>query len=68
MTQTLQYLDPNGTAPFHISYDIDGVDPYVANQTGTVFRHGLSPRESVHIVRRIAHERELVSMDLVEIN
>lgn len=47
---------------------MDGIDPLAVSQTGTLFRYGLSPRESVHIARRLAHERKLVSMDLVEIN
>lgn len=38
------------------------------SQTGTLFRNGLTPREGCHIIRRVAHERKLVSMDLVETN
>lgn len=68
MQQAIQYLDPKGDAPFHISFDVDGLDPDCFNQTGTLFRYGLSPREGCHIIRRIAHERKLVSMDLVEVN
>eukprot|EP00919_Chromeraceae_sp_WS-2016_P014353 GHVR01033750.1.p1 GENE.GHVR01033750.1~~GHVR01033750.1.p1 ORF type:complete len:120 (+),score=16.31 GHVR01033750.1:185-544(+) len=55
MTMAMEYLDPNGSSPFHISFDVDGIDPYTVSQTGTMFRHGLTPRESVHIVRRVAH-------------
>ena len=51
-----------------MSFDVDGIDPSVVGQTGTLFRYGLSGRESVHIVRRLVHERRLVGMDLVEIN
>lgn len=68
MSQTINYLDPDGKHPFHLSFDVDGMDPLTVSQTGTLYRYGLSPRESVHIVRRLAHERKLVSMDLVEIN
>ena len=42
MTQALKYLDPKQESPFHISFDIDGIDPYQVSQTGTVFRDGLS--------------------------
>lgn len=38
------------------------------SQTATLFRYGLSAREAVHIVRRLVHERRMVSMDIVEIN
>ncbi len=68
MTQTINYLDPDNQHPFHLSFDVDGVDPSIVSQTGTMFRYGLSGMDSVHIVRRLAHERKLVSMDLVEIN
>jgi arginase len=61
MRQSIEYLDPTNRHPFHLSFDVVG-------QTGTRFRYGLSARESVHIVRRLAHERRVVSMDLVEIN
>ena len=68
MKQAIEYLDPKGDAPFHISFDVDGLDPDVFNQTGTLFRYGLTPREGCHIIRRVAHERKLVSLDLVEVN
>ena len=68
MTQTINYLDPKNQHPFHLSFDVDGIDPSVVGQTGTLFRYGLSARESVHIVRRLIHERKMVSMDIVEIN
>ena len=68
MSETIEYLDPQNRHPFHLSMDVDGIDPEAVSQTGTLFRYGLSPREAVHIVRRLVHERRLVSMDLVEIN
>ena len=68
MKQAIEYLDPKGDSPFHISFDVDGLDPTCFNQTGTLFRYGLTPREGCHIIRRVAHERKLVSMDLVETN
>lgn len=68
MTRAINYLDPEGTSPFHISFDLNALDPYQASQTGTVYRDGLSHKESCHIVRRVINERNLVSMDLVELN
>ena len=44
MTEAIQYLDRRGDAPFHISYDVDGVDPSIVTQTGTMFRDGLTHR------------------------
>jgi arginase len=44
MSQALEYLDPKGNSPFHISFDVDSLDPSVFTQTGTQFRNGLSAR------------------------
>ncbi len=44
MTQTIKYLDPNNKYPFHLSYDVDGIDPEIVGQTGTRFRYGLNGR------------------------
>lgn len=27
MTMAMDYLDPKGDSPFHISFDVDGIDP-----------------------------------------
>jgi arginase len=69
----IEYLDPSKgenhiSAPFHISFDIDAMDPHIAEGTGTKFRGGLTHREGCFIVRSVSHQRRLVSMDLVEIN
>jgi arginase family enzyme len=44
MTDAMKYLDKEGNAPFHISFDLDAVDPYQVSQTGTMYRDGLSHR------------------------
>jgi len=36
--------------------------------TGTKFRGGLRPSEGNYIIRKVAHERKLVGLDVVEIN
>jgi arginase len=68
MRQAVHYLDPVGDKPFHISFDIDAIDPHIAFGTGTKFRGGLSPVEANHIVRATAHLRNLVGLDVMEIN
>ena len=55
MKMTMDYLDPHNRNPFHISFDVDGVDPSIASQTGTRYRDGLNHREACHIVRRLAN-------------
>ena len=46
MKRTLDYLDPKDDPNnvFHISFDIDGIDPKHAPATGTTNRGGLSVR------------------------
>ena len=68
MRQAIHYLDPVGDKPFHISFDVDAIEPVHCFGTGTKFRGGLRPIEANHIVRKVAHERKLVDLDIVEIN
>lgn len=44
MRQAISYLDAQGNSPFHISFDIDAVDPVFCEGTGTKYRGGLTPR------------------------
>jgi len=66
--QAIHYLDPIGDKPFHVSFDVDAVEPSNCLATGTKFRGGLRPIEGNFIVRKVAHERKLVGLDVVEIN
>jgi arginase len=67
--RALAYLLKDGkNHPIHITFDIDGVDPYVAYGTGTKSRGGLLYREAQFIVREIASTGNLVGLDMVEIN
>jgi len=69
MEATLKYLDPdNKNHPIHISWDVDGVDSEIIPQTGTRARGGLTYREAHYVIRRTVESRNLVSLDLVEIN
>lgn len=44
VSQAIDYLDPKGDRPFHISFDIDAIDPSLAQGTGTKFRGGLTDK------------------------
>ena len=44
MRQTIEYLDPKKESPFHLSFDVDGIDPEFVGQTGALCRYGLSGR------------------------
>lgn len=61
-------LAGNGTAGFHLSFDIDGVDCRVAPGVGTPVLGGLTYRES-HLICEMAHDSgKMVAMDLMEVN
>ncbi len=58
----------NGTAGFHLSFDLDGVDPRVAPGVGTAVFGGLTYREAHFICEASARTGNLVGMDMVELN
>jgi arginase len=64
----LEALDPSGTLPIHLSYDVDAIDPQYVPATGTPVRGGLTFREGLFICERIAETGNLVALDVVEVN
>lgn len=58
----------DGTAGFHLSFDIDVVDPGQAPGTGTAKRGGLTYRESHLLMEMTADSERLLGLDLVEVN
>lgn len=57
-----------GTAGFHLSFDVDGIDPTIAPGVGTPVRGGLSYREG-HLAMEMLHDsQKILSMDLAEVN
>ncbi len=57
-----------GTAGFHVSFDLDSVDPNVAPGVGTPVMGGLSYREAHLICESVARTGALVGFELVELN
>lgn len=58
----------NGTAGFHLSYDVDSMDPSVAPGVGTPVRGGFTYREG-HLAMEILHDSgKILSMDITEVN
>jgi len=51
-----------------LTVDVDSADPAYAPGTGSPEPGGLTSRELLWAVRRIAHELELVGMDMVEVS
>ncbi len=57
-----------GTSGFHLSLDLDGIDPLEAPGVGTPVSGGLSYREA-HLICEKAHlSRNLLSIEVVELN
>ena len=67
MDEALERLN-EGTAGFHLSYDLDGLDPRVAPGVGTPVPGGLTYREGHLICEKIARTNSLVSLEVVEVN
>jgi arginase len=57
-----------GVDQFHLSFDMDSIDPIFAPGTGTPVMGGLNDREVLYLMERVHETGQLVSMDLVEVN
>lgn len=55
-------------AGVHVSFDIDAVDPAIAQGTGTPSRGGLTYREAHLLMEMLADSELLASLDMVEVN
>ncbi len=58
----------NGTAGFHVSFDVDGCDPSVIPGSGTLVQGGVHFREAHLLLEYCADSRQLTSMEVVELN
>jgi arginase len=65
MEQTLDFLDKRD---IHLSFDIDGIDPFFAPHTGTAVTGGLTFREGNFICEELYNSKRLTSMELVEVD
>ena len=58
----------SGTAGFHLSFDLDGIDPMIAPGVGTPVPGGLTYREAHLICEKAARSEKLLSLEVVELN
>jgi arginase len=58
----------DGTAGFHVSFDVDGCDPTVMPGSGTLVPGGVSFREAHLLMEYVADAGHLLSMEIVELN
>ncbi|XP_049941277.1 arginase, hepatic [Schistocerca serialis cubense] len=64
----LAKLDPSGSRPIHMSFDIDSLDVNEAPATGTPVRGGLTLREGLQIVEEVHRTGRMAAFDIVELN
>ena len=65
--EALGYVN-DGTAGFHVSFDVDGCDPSVIPGSGTLVPGGVNYREAHLLMEYIADDGNMVSMEIVELN
>jgi arginase len=58
----------DGTAGFHVSFDLDALDPSVAPGVGTPVPGGFTHREGHLICEKVASSGKLLGFELVELN
>jgi arginase len=58
----------DGTAGFHVSFDVDGCDPTVMPGSGTLVPGGVSYREAHLLMEYCADNGKLLSLEIVELN
>lgn len=57
-----------GTAGFHLSFDMDAVDPREAPGVGTPVRGGISYREAHLAMEIVCDSQKMLSLEIVEVN
>jgi arginase len=68
LKKCLKVVDPNNDRQFHLSFDIDAMDPTLAPATGTPVQNGLLQKEGEYICEELAKTNRLRCIDLVEVN
>ena len=58
----------DGTAGFHVSFDMDAVDPREAPGVGTPVRGGLTYREAHLVMEMVCDSGGMKSLEMVEVN
>jgi len=67
MEEALQRAN-DGTSGFHLSFDLDVLDPRVAPGVGTPVQGGLTYREGHLVCEKAARTNKLLSLEFVELN
>ena len=67
MQEVIGYLN-EGTAGFHVSFDLDGMDPRDVPGTGTPVRGGISWREANLMMEMVSDSGKMLSLEITELN
>jgi arginase len=67
MARALEHAT-DGTAGFHLSFDMDGTDPSVAPGVGTPVPGGTTLRESHLVMEHAADSRKLLGLEITEVD
>lgn len=65
--EALEFVN-DGTAGFHISFDVDGCDPSVVPGSGTLVPGGVNYREAHLMLEYCADDGRMTSLEIVELN
>ena len=57
-----------GTAGFHVSFDLDGMDPRDVPGTGTPVKGGISWREANLLMEMVSDTGKMLSLEVTELN
>ncbi len=68
LEKAMAAINADGRCTFHISFDVDAIDPAEAPGTGTLVKGGLTYREAHTILEMVAETGRLTSLDLAEVN
>lgn len=57
-----------GNDPFHLSFDVDCLDPSIISSTGTPVKNGLELEQTKYIIDKLLDKPNLINMDITELN
>ena len=57
-----------GNDPFHLSFDVDCLDPFIIPCTGTPVKNGLQLEQTKDIIDKLLDRPNLINMDITELN
>jgi arginase len=67
MQEAIQFAN-DGTAGFHVSFDLDGMDPRDVPGTGTPVKGGISWREANLLMEMVSDTGRMTSLEVTELN